>query len=439
MALPPGPRTPALVQTAQWALGPTRFLESCWRCHGDVFTLRLLSIGPRGATPVVFVVDPEIARQVLQGPAAIFRAGASRIGLEPIFGSHSILLLDEADHLRQRKLMLPPFQAHSFGRYGEIIVEETLRETDGWPLGKEPFALQPSMQRITLEVILRAVLGLEDPARRSEVRRPLLGLLKAISNPWVELGAVLPPRIGPINLRYGFERLMGKVDRVLCEEVTARRRNGRDGGSDVLSLLIAARDENDRGMSDEEIRDELVTLLLAGHETTAIGLAWTFDYLVHHPDVVDRVVQDCEQCESGGPYLDAVVKESLRLRPPLPIADRMLSEPYEINGHEIPPGVILATCIYLIHRRGDAYPHPAAFCPERFLNDPPPTFSWLPFGGGIRRCLGGAFAVFEMKLVLATILKGFILEAAEPEPEAARRRAIVLGPKHGTRVIARNR
>jgi cytochrome P450 len=296
------------------------------------------------------------------------------------------------------------------------------------------------MQAITFEVIMRAVFGLDDAERRAEVGGPLRRALDMVANPLSEILMGLPGRIGPVNLRAGFERAVAEADARLLAEIARRRADtALDERDDILALLLQARDENGAPMTDRELRDELVTLLLAGHETTATALAWAFDYLLHDPQALARLTDDCRGNGGGEGYLDAVVHEVLRLRPPVAFVDRRLTAPLELDGYRLPTGTIVAPCVYLAHRRPDLYPEPSSFRPERFLERPPETYSWLPFGGGVRRCVGASFATFEMKVVLKTILARVRVQAASGRRESATRRAIVLAPRRGARAIITER
>jgi cytochrome P450 len=438
MTLPPGPRLPATVQALAWIARPCAFLDKCHQRHGDTFTLRLLGFGESGFSDVVFLTDPAAIKHVFTSGPDTLRVGELRAPMAPMFGSGSILLLDGAQHMRHRKLLLPPFHGERMASYGELIAKATERELDSWPAGTA-FALQPRMQEITFEVILRAVFGLQDTDRRAEVGAAIRRALAMVANPLSELLMGLPGRIGPINVRAGFERAVADADALLLAEIARQRRNpALPEREDILAMLLQARDEGGEGMTDRELRDELVTLLLAGHETTATALAWAFDYLLRDPSALERLT---EECRSGGgdEYLDAVVQEVLRLRPPIAFVDRRLVVPAELGGYRLPAGTIVAPCIYLAQRRADLYPEPRAFRPERFLERPPETYSWLPFGGGVRRCVGASFATFEMKVVLKTILARARLRRATAEPEPAMRRAIVLAPRHGTRVVLEER
>jgi cytochrome P450 family 135 len=438
MPLPPGPRQPALAQSLEWVMRPAQFMERCRNRYGDCFTVRL-GLGGGLAQPIVFLTDPAAVKALYSAGPEVAPVGEGRQNLAPMFGQRSVLIVDGADHLRQRRLMLPPFHGPRMATYEELIAGITKREADTWPKNK-PFALQPRMQAITLEVILRAVFGLDDSGRRAEVRRRIEELLRIVANPLGELLIGFPRKIGPLNLRSQFERRLAQADSVLIAEIERRRADPRLGErQDVLSLLLQARDENDEAMASAELRDQLVTLLLAGHETTATALAWTFDCLFQHAEVFDRLVAECAQRNCDSRYMDAVLSEVLRLRPPIAMADRTLAAPLELGGYSLPAGTVVAPCIFLLHRRADLYPDPEAFQPQRFLERSPETYAWIPFGGGVRRCLGASFATFEMKVVLRSVMSRVRLRAASRRPERIRKRAIVLAPRHGTRAVVAER
>jgi cytochrome P450 len=433
MPLPPGPSSPGVYQSLEWAFRPEHLMSRCHRRYGDVFTVRLLGFGSYGTNPVVFVADPEMVKAIFTGDPELLPVGASRRMLSPMFGPASVLIVDGPEHIRQRRLMLPPFHGERMSRYAELIEEITEDELDNWPLDKT-FPLQPRMQAITLEVILRAVFGVE-LEHRDELRDRIQDLLAEVSSPLAEIGIGLPRKIGPVNIRAKFERLLARTDEALIAQIRRRRDDpGLAERDDILSMLLQARDEDGNAMGDSELRDQLVTLLLAGHETTATALAWAFDHLHHSPDVLDRLVAECRN-GGEGEYLDAVAKETLRLRPPVPATDRTLTGDFELNGHVLPEGTVLGACIWLVHRRPDLYPDPDAFKPERFLDGAPETYSWIPFGGGVRRCIGASFATFEMKVVLRTILRRARLRAASSRPEHSHRRSIVIAPHRGARSV----
>jgi cytochrome P450 len=417
----------------EWVARPIKFLERCSRRHGDVFTVRF----PIGR--IVFVSDPRLIKQVFTGDPDVLHAGeANATPLEPIMGKHSVLLLDGPEHMRQRKLMLPSFQGERMQRYGDLMREITEAEIRSWPIGR-PFALRPRSQAITLEVILRAVFGIEEAGRLARVRDSLARLLEMGRDSKALAVIVLPPLRRTVGRRTWkrFRRLRADVDSVIFDEI-ARRRQAPDLSErdDVLSILLQARDEQGNAMTDAELRDELVTLLLAGHETTATAIAWAFEQLLRNPQQLERLREEVEAGESDE-YLDAVIKETLRIRPVVPGVVRKLTAPYELDGLTLPAGVRVAPNIYLTHHRADVYPEPDAFRPERFLENAPDTYSWIPFGGGIRRCLGASFALYEMKVVIPAILRSVDLTAVGSRPERIRRRAVTFVPERDTMVLAR--
>jgi len=307
------------------------------------------------------------------------------------------------------------------------VREVVAREVEGWP-ERQPFALHPRMQAVTLEVILRAVFGVTDPGRRARLAASLGRLLSDTASSGLQFGVLLSRRFGGPDPLARLGALRHEIDAMLGAEITARR---ADPGEDILSLLVEARFEGGEPMSDAEIRDQLMTLLLAGHETTATGLAWTFDLLLRHPQVLERLGAGEDEA-----YLRAVVAESLRLRPVVPLAGRRLSEELRVNGHVLTPGTDVTPAIWLAHTRPDRYPEPYAFRPERFLEDAPATYAWIPFGGGVRRCLGAAFAEMEMRVAIGEIVKRRALRPASAAAERVARRNVTFSPRGGTVVIA---
>jgi cytochrome P450 len=433
--LPPGPRLPRAIQTLAFMFAGPRFLEACRRRYGNAVTL-----GTLFDKRFVMLFDPALVKQLFQGSNDQLHAGEANALLGPILGQRSVLLLDGAEHLRHRKMMLPPFHGRRMQAYADSMREAADREIDSWPVG-EPFALLPSMQSLTLGVIMRAVFGFDGrshpPPAEEELRGRLRDMVEPIAAP---RGLLLMTTLGRLgrssDSTQRFEASRRAVDEILYAEIARRREDpGLDSRDDVFSMLLLAEDEEGGRLSDREVRDELVTLLLAGHETTATGLAWTFDLLLHTPAVLERA-------RSGDDaYIDAVVKESLRIRPVIPGVGRVVSgEPFRLNGYTIPPGIEINPSIRMIHRRADLYPHPREFRPERFLEPDaggrvPDTYTWVPFGGGTRRCLGASFALMEMRIVVQRVLGRTMLRPLHREPEKIQFRGITLAPERGVRVV----
>jgi cytochrome P450 len=418
--------------TAIWARQAQWTLAQCQRRFGETFSLWLLH-----EDPWVVVSNPEHVRQVFTGDPRIFHAGEGNRVLLPVLGEHSLLLLDEDEHMRQRRLLLPPFHGARMQRYGALMAEIAGAEIERWPRG-EPYRLRPRMQAITLEIILRAVFGLRQGERLERLRIELRRLVKLLTSPAM-LGLLLT--LGPERLSSfpPFQGLMAGVDRLLYEEIADRRRAGDlDERPDILSLLLGAGVAGEdggsaRGLSDRELRDELLTLLVAGHETTATALAWAVERLSRHPEQLARLTEEVRAGESA--YLDAVVTETLRLRPVISVVVRRLTQPVEVAGLELPAGVAVVPAIPLVHRRPEVYPDPEAFRPERFLETPPGTYTWIPFGGGVRRCLGAAFAQYEMRVVLSELVRRRDVRPARPDSEPVMRRAITETPRYDAEVV----
>jgi cytochrome P450 len=430
-ALPPGPALPRPLLLGRFVLQPTSFLVDCERRYGEYFTLRLSD-----ERTMVITSDPEAVKTVFTGDPERMHAGKNNEILRPLLGDRSVLLLDGAAHMRQRKLMLPPFHGERMKAYGETMRAVAERHVAAWPHRTE-FAAAPSMQAITLEIILRTVFGLDDPARIERVGAPLRRLLDASASQLRLLALQITSSANPRpRSPWGrLNQLVADADRVVYEEIHARRAQADAGAhDDILSLLLEARDEDGEPLTDLELRDELMTLLLAGHETTATALSWTLERLVRHPAVVARLVAERRGGEDPAPYLEATIKEALRLRPVVTAVGRHLTAPLEVGGHLLPAGVTINPSIYLLHRRLDLYPEPEAFRPERFLDDPPGTYQWIPFGGGVRRCLGASFALFEMRIVLQTVLDRVSLVPRHDADERVTRRAITFAPKRGARI-----
>ncbi|HTW12467.1 MAG TPA: cytochrome P450 [Solirubrobacteraceae bacterium] len=428
--MPPGPRLPRLVQTLMFVLCAERYLRWVNRRYGGAVTLRTMF-----DDRFVYVFDPALVRQLFQGPHERLNAGEANEILSPVLGAHSVLLLDGAAHLRHRRLLLPPFHGRALKDYEAAILAATDAEIDGWPAG-QPFALHPSMQALTLRVILQVVFGYA-PAEAGELQARLLAFIEPLAERLTlrTLLTALRSRLGVSQKRLRtFGERKRAVDELLFAEIERRRALTDEelrARGDVFSMLLLARDESGEALNDQEIRDELLTLLLAGHETTANGLAWAFDLLLHNPSTLARARFGSDT------YLDATAKEALRLRPVIPLVGRVVrGAPFRLGEWVIPEGIEINPSIRLIHQRGDLYPDPSAFRPERFLGaDAPDTYTWIPFGGGTRRCLGAAFAQLEMRVVLRRVLERASLRPASPRLEQTELRLITLSPRNGTQVV----
>jgi cytochrome P450 family 135 len=406
-------------------------MEDCSRRYGDMFTLRITHEGTW-----VFLAHPDAVKQVFTGDPRLLHAGEANIVLLPVLGRQSVLLLDEQEHMAQRKLMLPSFHGARMRRYEAVMAEVAAREIERWPLGT-PLSAWPTMQAITLEVILRTVFGVQEGDRLRRLGDALRHVLTWGTRPQrlALLAAIGPRRIADLRV---FRNVLEPADALLYEEIRRRREvPDLEERDDVLSLLLQARHDDGSPMSDKELRDELMTLLVAGHETSATSLAWALEALVRHPAALARLREEVDAGEDA--YIDAVIQETLRLRPVVALVLRRLTEPMEIGGRLLPAGATVAPCIYLLHRRPDVYPNPRAFRPERFLEQPPGTYTWIPFGGGVRRCLGASFAQFEMKVVLRELVSRLELRAARPRGERRVRRAIIFAPERGGEIVATRR
>ncbi len=424
---PPGPRGPAIGQAIRYARDPLGFLAEHQRRYGDVFTIRFPYFGR-----IVYVASPDLVKALFTGSPATFHAGeANATVLEPALGPNSVLTLDDEPHLRQRKLLLPPFHGERIQRYGELIVEMTRQEMQSWPVG-EPFALRPHTQRITLAVIMRAVFGVHDEARLARFERLIDDFARRVGV--ITSFPMLRRNFGPGSPWPRFLRSREALDAFIYEEIKLRRAEpGHEERDDVLSLLLEARDEDGRAMSDQELRDELVTVLGAGHETTATGLAWAVELLNHNPAVMTKLRDSLAAGEED--YLGATVKEVLRARPVLVDVGRKLTAPATVGGYELPEGSFVLAAIAALHYREDAFPEPYEFRPERFLDAKVDNYAWIPFGGGVRRCIGAAFAEYEMRTILREFVERTDLRPASPKPERVRVRNITLAPSKDTRVV----
>lgn len=423
---PPRVRGSLLLDTMRFTLDPEGYFAAAHRRYGDMFTLRLLG------QEWVAIAHPDAVREVFShGPEQV-DSGAANQSLSPALGTRSLLLLDGEEHLHRRRIVLPPFHGERMRAYEQTIRAAAVEQVAGWPVG-EPVAALPRMQELTFAVIMRCVFGVQEDDRVGQLGAALQDMLAWLTDMRRVLFFFM---IGPQRLERvpAFRRQLERVDREILAEIGRRRRRGDlHEREDILSLLVQAEDEHGERLSDSELRDELMTLLTAGHETTATLLSWAIHDLAR-----DRASQERLAAE-GGAFTDAVTTEALRLHPPTGGVVRRLREPLTIAGYELPRGVDVLPITLLVHRRADLYPDPWRFDPTRFLDARPPAGGWFPFGGSVRRCIGAAFAQFEAKIVLEELIGALRFRPAEARPERTSRRAIVLVPSKGARVIAERR
>ncbi|HEX7290810.1 MAG TPA: cytochrome P450 [Conexibacter sp.] len=426
-ALPPGPRGPAALNMVRLGARPLETLLGWHARYGDCFTVRYPVFGTG-----VYVADPQAIKQLHTGDQSDLRAGEANAPLAVVLGARSVLVLDGAEHLRQRRLLLPPFQGSAVTAFRTVIRDVAEREVAGWRPG-DRFVMRERMRALTFEVIARAVFGVEERARIERLREALVAVLDA--QYVFLLPAALQRDLGRLSPGGRVARRLRAADALLYEEIERRRGEpDLDVRTDVLSLLLRARDEDGEPMSDMELRDELMTMLLAGHETTATALAFAFDLLLRHPAVLARLRDELASQDGGDAYLDAVVTETLRLRPIIDANQRRLTQPRTVAGWELPAGTSVYPAIAVVHRRADLYPEPDAFRPERFLDGRAESYAWLPFGGGIRRCIGAALAQAEMAEAIRTIATRAELRPLRDRPDAVIMRGITLVPRHGVPV-----
>jgi len=447
--LPPGPRRPVWAQTAAWIHHPTRLLEHCQRRYGEPFTLRIA-----GAGTCVFVSDPRAIKSVFQDAGERLRGGEGNAPLRPVLGPHSLLVMDGPAHLRQRKALLPPFHGERMRAYGALIRDIALRTTRDWPT-QRALAAHPVLQAISLEVIVRAVFGLTDPARIERCLALLGRFTQYLSGTCIYLPVLQRDLLGLSPWRR-FTRVVVELRDLLAEEIRERRGEPAERRSDILSLLLSQDPERNESPSErrrageeqdeEALSDQLLTLLAAGHETTATALVWALRHALADEHVRERLRSEIDGAAADPetlaalPYLDAVCKETLRLFPIVPVIGRRAAVETTLLGRPLPAGVTVIPCIYLTHRRAELFPEPGRFRPERFLEREYAPYEFLPFGGGIRRCIGAAFALYEMKIVLGTLFAHFTLklDRAPGTPRPVRRN-VTLYPGGGARIVAERR
>jgi cytochrome P450 len=427
-ALPPGPRLPRALQAVGWTQRPLPWLERCHREYGDTFTLRIRHYGDW-----VILSDPDDVKKVFTAGQAVGVATANPL-LGPLLGPRSVMLLEEPVHMTRRKLMLPSFHGKAVQADAEMMAKVAQQNVASWPVG-EPFVLWPRMQDVTLDVVMRAVFGPDSQSPRLQPLRERLQALTTWMNEPRNLAMLAAFGPGWVIRSRGYREAMGAVEDAVMEEVQRRKSEPEGGNPGVVSMLVRAEYEDGSPMSDQDLRDELVTLLSDG--PTSSTLAWTFERLLRNPDKLDLLRADI--LGGDGSYLDAVVKETLRLRPPVPVVVRTLLEPMQLGGYDLPAGTIVAPCIHLIHRDERWYPEPLRFLPERFVGKQPGTYTWIPFGGGVRRCLAASYAEMEMKRVLRIVLETTELRPVESSAERARKSAISFAPDQKGLVIAEPR
>ncbi len=431
--LPPGPRTPVALQLVATWKRPAASLERLRQRYGTRITVRL-PFQP----PFVILSDPEEIKELFKAPPDVLHPGEGARVLEPLIGRNSVILLDEGAHLEQRKLLLPAFHGEKMQSLASLMSELTERELDSWPL-ERPVALHPQLQRLTLEIILRAVFGLEQGQQLDDLRDAVTDVLAFSENPLSVLPALQRLAGGWFAPLKRFIAQTQRTDKLIFALIEERRAEGDQGREDVLSMLLEARHEDGSPMSPQELRDELMTALVAGHETTASQLAWGFERLARETRVAQRLTDEIDAGVEDE-YLTATINEILRLKPVLPNAEpRLTKQRVRIGGFEYPAGVALLASAFLVHHDPAIYPQPYAFSPERFLGVSPGTYTWIPFGGGRRRCLGASFALQEMKIVVRAVLRRFSLSAPSAKPERTGRRSITFSPAGRATVILHER
>ena len=441
MNLPNTLQAPLLLQELQWIADPVSYMEKAARQHPDLF-----SAGIFGGHHLVFVNHPQAIQEILTSDRKRFVAPgeANRI-LSPLIGDYSVIMLDGDRHKRRRQLLLPPFHGERMQAYGNLIRQLTEKVVSQLPIA-QPFSARAAMQDISLQVILEAVFGVHEGDRFEQLKASITAMCELFHSPLAASFLFFPwmQRDWGAWMPWGkFVRDRANIDTLLYAEIADRRQEKNDDRVDILSLLMAARDENGQPMSDPELRDELMTLLFAGHETTATAMAWALYWIHHQPQVREKLLQELDALGSHPdpmaivrlPYLSAVCNETLRLYPVAMLTfSRIVNEPLELLGQSLPPKTNVVGCIYLLHHREDLYPNSYEFRPERFLERQFSSFEFMPFGGGARRCIGEALALFEMKLVLATILSSYQLALADRHPEVPRRRGVTLAPARGVKI-----
>ena len=442
MKLPDGPKTPPWLQLIQWIADPLGYMETSVQGYGDVFTVRMGYLFQG-----VFISNPQLIQTIFTAEPKLFDSGRGNKKSGKIFvGENSLLLLDGDRHQRERRMLMPPFHGERMRAYGDLICTLTKQVSSKWITG-QPFSVRASMQEISLRVILQAVFGLNEGPRYQELRQMIAAMMDMTASPLrasMLFLKFLQKDLGAWSPWGRFLRRQQRIDQLLYDEIQERRAQNDPDRTDILSLLISARDEQGEGMSDVELRDELITLLLAGHETTATALSWALYWIHYQPQVRDKLLQELDRLGRNPdpteiarlPYLSAVCQETLRIYPPLFLTwPRILKAPLQLGDYQFDTDTTLLPCIYLTHRREDLYPEPKQFRPERFLERQYSPGEFLPFGGGSRRCVGAALAMFEMKLVVAELLSNYQLALADSRPVKPQRRGFFLAPAGGFKMV----
>ncbi len=439
--LPAALSLPRSLQTLRFSIRQAEFVFRAKRELGEIFRFQS-AVGELNET-IVVTSHPDHVKSLFTANPDDAPSLTGESPLRPIVGPNSVLTSVGARHMRQRKLLLPSFHGEAIERYAEMIAEAADREIDAWPIG-EPFALAPRMQAVTLDVIMSGIFGVEGrPAKgtpEDDLRRAIRQAVAMSTRPEAQLVELLS--IGSEEPKGIVKWVLGKLDRPLYAIIAARRADAHvNERTDILSLLLEARDEEGNGMTDQELRDELITLVLAGHETTANQLSWTFERLLRTPHAYDRLRETVRSDDetAAQEYVLATIHESMRSRPVIPIIGRRVKKPWDMGEYRLPADTAVLISILLVHHREDVYPEPFAFRPERFLGVKPGTYTWLPFGGGTRRCLGASLALAEQRVVLDAIARRTDLVAADPAPEKARHRNVTMIPARGAQVIVRDR
>ncbi|MEH2321192.1 cytochrome P450 [Nostoc sp.] len=447
MKLPNGPQTPALLQMLRWIANPMSFMEACAKRYGETFSLKLGKDSP----PLVIISNPQAQQQILTNDTKELEApGDLNQTFEFLLGKRSVITLSGAEHQRQRQLLMPPFHGERMRNYSQVITDVTQKVISQYQIGK-PFNIRSVTQAITLRVIMQAVFGLHEGTRAEKLQQFLGELLEKASSRLIVALLYFPAfqrDFGPINFWGKQMRRQQETDELIYEEIRERREQPDLSRTDILSLLMAARDEAGQPMTDEELRDELMTLLVGGHETTATALAWALYWIHKIPLVRQKLLQELDSLGDDPdpsavcklPYLNAVCCETLRIYPVgILTFPRLVRTPITLGGYELEPGTVVLGSIYLTHQREDIYPEPKQFKPERFLERQFSAYEYLPFGGGARRCIGLAFAQLEMKLALAKILSSIELELVDNSEVRPKRRGLVTGPDRPIQMVVTNK